>query len=267
MRGQTMRRSGLLSLTVATVILATPLAGARPAAADTNQINGSASGPVTAGADYDLWRSNTRQAFDSQGSVCPWLYVGAYYDPSNPNAGVRDTTDPYSKRAVRLFVDCAGEPRGILEPTAQEMAVFAWERVRTKIPDPTVRMQLVDNQVALANTDTPYWLDIGREPINITTSLGGVSTTITVKPALITTNWGDGNTTICEKPTTASPATACNYRFGEKADKTYTVTHDITWKATWKTLGGQSGSFDPVTKQAVSRVNVIQLKSNATRSA
>jgi hypothetical protein len=256
----------IVGLAVSIAALAT-LAHAQPAGADSNQLSGATDTTIESGADANLWRSNTRKAFESQGSLCPWSYVGAYFDPTTPAAAARDAIDPVTNRPVRLFVDCLTGPQGVLEPTPSEMAAFAWERARTAIPTPSVRLLLADNTVALVGTDTPYWLDIS-EQLTVTSSLGGTSATITFKPTSITTNWGDGKTTTCSTPTAASPAQACKYRFAQPSSsqpsKAFTVTHEVTWSATWSTRSGAGGSFEPVTRASESQVSVIPYESNRT---
>jgi hypothetical protein len=257
-------------LAFVTATLAT-LASATAAHADTNQLSGNTDASVESGADANVWRSNTRRAFESQGSSCPWAYVGAYSDPTTPAAAARDALDPVANRPIRLFVDCLTGPRGVLEPTPAEIAAFAWERMRTGLPTPSVRLLLVDNSVALVGSDTPYWLDVSKAPLTVTTSLAGTSATITLSPTSITTNWGDGKTTTCTSPTAATPAQACKYRFASPSStqpsKAYTVTHEVTWNATWSNRSGDGGIFEPVTRAVESQVSVIPYQSNRTAIA
>jgi hypothetical protein len=234
--------------------------------ADSNQLTGSAGGATTAGSNSDLWRSNTRKAFESQGSSCPWTYAGAYFDPSIPPSALHEAPDTNAGR-LRIFIDCVNEPHGVLEPTPSEMAAFAWERVRGTVPAPPVKMQLTDNIAAFVNVDTAYWLD-GRFPALTTVGLASTSTTITLRPVRITSAWGDGNTSVCETPVPAKPTAACMYRFRKPSTalptKMFTVTHDILWSATWANRSGESGSFESVTRQSVSEVKVIPFETHIT---
>jgi hypothetical protein len=240
-----------------------------PAAADSNQLTGTAAGSTTAGGNNDLWHSNTRKAFESQGSSCPWTYAGAYFDPSIPPSALHNAPETGNAGRLRIFVDCINEPHGVLEPTPNEMAAFAWERIRTTVPSPPVKMQLTDNVVALVNADVPYWLD-GRFPVLATVSLASTSTTITLRPVRITTTWGDGNTSVCETPAPAKPATACVYRFRKPSNalpgKVFSATHDILWSATWANRSGESGSFESVTRQTTSEVKVVPFEPHTTSS-
>jgi hypothetical protein len=239
------------------------------ASADSNQLTGTATGATTFGGNNDLWQSNTRKAFESQGSSCPWTYAGAYFDPSIPPSALHNAPQAGNAGRLRIFVDCINEPHGVLEPTPNEMAAFAWERVRTTVPSAPVKMQLTDNVVALVNADVPYWLD-GRFPVLTTVSLASASTTITLRPLRITTTWGDGNTSVCETPVPAKPAAACVYRFRKPSTalpgKVFSATHDILWSATWANRAGESGSFESVTRQTTSQVKVVPFEPHTTSS-
>jgi hypothetical protein len=238
-----------------------------PTFADSNQLTGTATGPTTAGGNSDLWRSNTRKAFESQGSSCPWTYIGAYFDPSIPPSALHNVSDQGNAGRLRIFIDCTNEPRGVLEPTPTEMAAFAWERARTAIPTASVKMQLTDNVAAFVNVDTAYWLE-GRYPVLVSASLASTSTTITLRPVRITTNWGDGNTSVCETPLPLKPTAACTYRFRQpsttQSNKAFAVSHDILWSATWASRSGESGSFESVVRQSSSEVKVIPFETHIT---
>jgi hypothetical protein len=263
------RRTRRLALGAAFVAASVASLNHGSASADSNQLSGTANGATTAGGNNDLWHSNTRKAFESQGSSCPWTYAGAYFDPSIPPSALHEASETSNAGRLRIFIDCVNEPHGVLEPTASEMATLAWERVRTTVPAPPVKMQLTDNIVAFVNSDIAYWLD-GRFPVVATVGLASASTTITMRPVRITSTWGDGSTSVCETPAPAKPAAACGYRFRKPSTalpgKVFAASHDILWSATWASRSGKSGSFESVTRQSTSEVKVIPFETNITSS-
>lgn len=231
---------------------------------------------------HEVVRSNTKRAIASQGSSCPWRYVGTYYAPATPDAAVSDALDPVSRRMIRVYVDCNGEPHGVLEPSPEEIATAMWERVQASIPLPSVGMEPVFTTGAVVNVDTWFWLEGGRDPITVTESLLGVSTTITMRPVTLTADWGDGNTSTCaapgvdfatvEHPTLlADPDPApdgCSYRYrrhsGSQPGKKYTVIHSVEWHASWRTADGLAGSFQPVTRESTTALRVVQYQAIGT---
>jgi hypothetical protein len=255
-----------------------------PAVADLGGSDGSSTGGTQSGADLAVWRANTRLAFASQGSSCPWKYVGSVLaDPGSPGGGLADAIDPTTGRMLRVFADCNGVIRIVLEPSPGDVAQFAWEQMQASIKPSKVGMQPVDNIGAIVKVDTWYWLDTNNTPITRAGNLLGIAATITARPTTITTTWGDGNTTTCTAPgmdyaaathpklyrePDPAPEGGCSYRYtthsGKQPGQKFTVTTTVTWEASW-TSGTVGGTFAPVTRQTVNQLKVDQIQSILTK--
>jgi hypothetical protein len=184
---------------------------------------------------------------------------------------------------LRVFADCNGVIRIVLEPAPGEVAQFAWEQMQRSIQPSKVGMQPVDDIGAIVKVDTWYWLETHNVPRTWPGSLLGVSASITARPTTITTNWGDGITTMCTAPGLSydsathpklyrepdpAPDGGCSYRYtthsGKQPGQKFTVTTTVTWEASW-TSGATGGTFAPVTRQTVNQLKVDQIQSILTK--
>jgi hypothetical protein len=150
---------------------------------------------------FERWEANTRAAVAAEGSGCQWQYVGVAYDPATPGARVADAQDPITNRMTRVYVDCNGMLRTILEPTPGQAAQYLFDRVVAQIPlpDPGLMPRFENPTAAVVKVDIWTWL-ANPNPITATGTLLGVTTTITARPSTLATNWGDGTTTTCDAP-------------------------------------------------------------------
>jgi hypothetical protein len=254
------------------------MATSMAAVADQTTGTGSTTGTVQNGADVEVWRANTRRAFASQGSTCPWRYVGTVNVPAT-DASIGDAVDPATGRMLRLFSDCNNVIYSVLEPAPREVADLLWERVRTTIPLPTIGIEPVDDIGAIVKVDNWYWLETNNTPITVTGSLLTATATITVTPTLITSDWGDGVTT-CNAPgipfgakdhpkllhqPDPAPEGGCSYRYVHNSykqpNRKFTVTHSVTWNARWTTSDGLSGTFEPVNRETTMQLKVDNIES------
>jgi hypothetical protein len=153
-------------------------------------------------------------------------------------------------------------------------------QVRTTIPVSTIGIEPIDDLGAIVKVDNWYWLETGSTPITATGSLLNATATITATPTLITSDWGDGTVTTCNAPGIAfgavnhpvllrerdpAPDGGCSYRYlhnsSKQPNRKFTVTHTITWNATWTTNDGLTGTFQPVTRQTTTQLAVDNLVS------
>jgi hypothetical protein len=261
------------------IVVAAALASPISATADQTTIDATSNGASQNGADVAVWRSNTRKAFASQGSTCPWRYAGTINIPTT-DGSIHDAIDPTTKRLIRLFTDCNNSIYEVLEPAPRDIAEYLWEQVRATIPVSTIGIEPIDDLGAIVKVDNWYWLETGSTPITATGSLLNATATITATPALITSDWGDGTTTTCTAPgipfgavnhpvllreRDPAPDGGCSYRYlhnsSKQPNRKFSVTHTITWNATWTTSDGLGGTFEPVTRQTTTQLAVDNLVS------
>jgi hypothetical protein len=233
------------------------------------------------GASSTVWRATARQASSSQGSSCPWVYIGTTGDDASSDR-TTDQIDLATGRTLRLFRDCNGQLYLVLEPTPFDVASELYADLTTTIQASKIGMQPVDDIGAIVKVDTWYWLETHNTPITKEKRLLGVAAKIEARPTKITTDWGDGNTTTCTAPgidynTVKHPSLyrdpdpapdGCSYRYtthsGKQPGQKFTVTSTVTWEATW-TSGTQGGTFTPISRQTVNQLKVDQIQAILTK--
>jgi hypothetical protein len=267
----------LIRIAVASAIFIASLSATQTSTAET--VIPDQTGTGQSGGELEVWRANTRKAFASQGSTCPWRYAGTINIPST-DASIGDAVDPTTGRLIRLFTDCNNVIYEVLEPAPRDVAEYLWEQVRATIPTSKIGIEPVDDRGAIVKVDNWYWLETGSEPITATGSLLGATATITATPSLITSDWGDGTITTCDAPgldfntnphptllrdPDPAPPGGCSYKYlhnsSKQPNRKFFVTHAITWNATWTTSDGLNGTFEPVTRQTTTQLAVDNINS------
>jgi hypothetical protein len=251
-----------------------------PAHAGTTNNGGGTVTPSQTPSGYDLWLANAYAAAHSRGSSCPWTYVGTVPIPAT-NETIHDARDPGTGRMVRIFADCNNIIREVLEPTPGELADDLWAHL--PIPTPTVDFLPQHDTGATVGVDIWTWITNDHDARVATSTVLGISATVTATVASIETDWGDGTTTTCEgvgidyhslshplleRDPDPGPKGTCSHKYkthsGKQPGKKFTVTSTVTWNGTWTgTVGGATynGTYAPITKTTTNTLKVSAVQS------
>jgi hypothetical protein len=138
---------------------------------------------------------------------------------------------------------------------------------RLPLPQPQIEMNPVAGRDQFVNL--PIWLWISSTTWGIrsaTAAVPGLEATATATPISVNWTMGDGGQVVCSGPGTPynsrfaarSASPDCGYVYHHSSARTtsglYTVTATTTWKVTWTSSSGASGSLPLITRS--SRVSV-----------
>lgn len=243
-----------------TIVVAAVVGIVRPAGADTNQLTGSDTGPVAAGALAEIWETNSREAFRSLGSDCPWdevldPAVSARFASASPSTAAPD---------LRFVIDCRGEVRAALRPSGSELASFATQRVLSQVPVAKVAMAGLDGGDFYAGIESAYRLTSGHNSIVRRVSFLGRNLWFTITPKHITSSWGDGTNSLC---LVRASQPRCTHTFAAASATPYRIVHTVAWSVTWRADDGTVGSYGQVTQNLSSSLTVAELESGTQRES
>jgi len=139
------------------------------------------------------------------------------------------------------------------------------------LPQPQIGVNPVAGRDQFVNLPTWLWTaPTTWGTRSATASVPGLEATATATPISVTWTMGDGGQVVCRGPGTPysprfparSASPDCGYIYHHSSARTassvYTVTATTTWRVTWTSSSGATGSLPPITRSSQISVRVAE---------